>query len=132
MGTAIGSVYAWGMVGSLLGTFLTGFYLIDWLGTKGMMLAIATALAMAATILGSVWHAALGGDPAGPLRDRLRAEPAWLEKQAVAWGIREKKATPPTTDDELAWVDESQYYYIKVINERTTASARNAPSCWTT
>ena len=28
-GTAIGQVYAWGMVGSILGTFLTGFFLID-------------------------------------------------------------------------------------------------------
>src|SRR5208337_5092295 len=34
-GTAIGQVYAWGMVGSILGTFLTGFVLIDILGTKG-------------------------------------------------------------------------------------------------
>jgi hypothetical protein len=28
-GAAIGEVYAWGMVGSILGTFLTGFLLID-------------------------------------------------------------------------------------------------------
>ena len=34
-GTAIGQVYAWGMVGSILGTFLTGFYLIDLSGPRG-------------------------------------------------------------------------------------------------
>lgn len=33
-GRAIGQVYAWGMVGSILGTFITGFFLIDIIGTK--------------------------------------------------------------------------------------------------
>ncbi|MGE3820909.1 MAG: fused MFS/spermidine synthase, partial [Isosphaeraceae bacterium] len=32
-GQAIGQVYAWGMVGSILGTFLAGFVLIDLIGT---------------------------------------------------------------------------------------------------
>ena len=45
-GTAIGQVYAWGMVGSILGTFLTGFVLIDYLGTKGVVLALGTVLAL--------------------------------------------------------------------------------------
>ena len=48
-GTAIGQVYAWGMVGSILGTFLTGFVLIDLLGTKGVLLVLGTSLAFAAT-----------------------------------------------------------------------------------
>ena len=34
-GTAIGQVYAWGMVGSILGTFLTGFFLIECSGPRG-------------------------------------------------------------------------------------------------
>ena len=42
-GSAIGQVYAWGMVGSILGTFLTGFLLIDVLGTKGVLLLLATS-----------------------------------------------------------------------------------------
>ena len=42
-GTAIGQVYAWGMVGSILGTFLTGFVLIDYLGTKGVVLVLGTS-----------------------------------------------------------------------------------------
>src|SRR6185437_15040828 len=48
-GTAIGQVYAWGMVGSILGTFLTGFVLIDVVGTKGLVLLLGTMLALAAT-----------------------------------------------------------------------------------
>ncbi len=64
-GTAIGQVYAWGMVGSILGTFLTGFVLIDVLGTKGVLLVLAAVLAFAATVLGSIWHAAWAGIPLG-------------------------------------------------------------------
>ena len=64
-GRAIGQVYAWGMVGSILGTFLAGFVLIDLLGTKGLLLILGTSLAMAATMLGSVWHAAWAGIPLG-------------------------------------------------------------------
>lgn len=33
VGTTVGNVYAWGTLGSILGTFLTGFYLIDLWGT---------------------------------------------------------------------------------------------------
>ena len=64
-GTAIGQVYAWGMVGSILGTFLTGFVLIDVFGTKGVILLIGTTMAFGATMLGSVWHAVWAGIPLG-------------------------------------------------------------------
>jgi spermidine synthase len=115
-GTAIGQVYAWGMVGSILGTFLTGFVLIDVLGTKGVLLLLGTVLAFAATMLGSVWHAAWAGIPLGLCVIAFVPGP-WFEKHGLAWGIRESKGNPATTEDENAWVDESDYYYIKVTNE---------------
>lgn len=137
-GTAIGQVYAWGMVGSILGTFLSGFVLIDMLGTKGLLLVLGTILAIAATALGSVWHAVWAGIPLGlcviaffpstwlstpncvvhigPRVLDLRLGP-WFEKQGMNWGIREEQGDPNTTEDALAWVDESNYYYIKVSNE---------------
>jgi MFS family permease len=114
-GSAIGSVYAWGMVGSILGTFATGFFLIDVLGTKGMLLAIATLLALCATYLGSVWHALWAGIPLGLCVIAFTPVP-WLEKQAVAWGIREEPGDPAEEDFGIAHVDESNYYYIKVSN----------------
>ncbi len=64
-GAAIGQVYAWGMVGSILGTFLAGFFLIDIFGTKGLILVLATALAVTATVLGTIWHAGWAGIPMG-------------------------------------------------------------------
>ncbi|WP_406701051.1 fused MFS/spermidine synthase [Singulisphaera sp. Ch08] len=115
-GTAIGQVYAWGMVGSILGTFLTGFVLIDTLGSKGVLLILAAALAFAATSLGSVWHAAWAGIPLGLCVIAFIPAP-WFQKQGLQWGIREESGNPATTEDAIAWVDESDYYYIKVTNE---------------
>jgi len=115
-GTAIGEVYAWGMVGSILGTFLTGFYFIDVLGTKGVLLALAAVLALAATVLGTVWHAVWAGIPLG-LCVIAFLPAAWTEKIGHEWSIREDTGDPDTKDDALAWVDESNYYYIKVNNE---------------
>ena len=116
-GGAIGAVYAWGMVGSILGTFLTGFLLIDVLGTKGVILLVATTLALAATFLGTTWHAVWAGIPLG-LCVIAFVPVDLLQRQAQAWGIREPKFDPNTDEDEsIAWIDESNYYYIKVENE---------------
>src|SRR5262249_22190505 len=113
---AIGQVYAWGMVGSILGTFLTGFLLIDTLGTKGVVLILGTTLAFGATILGSFWHAIWAGIPLGLCI--LAFSPfSWFEEIGQKWGIREKRGDPVTTPDDLAWIDESDYYFIKVEND---------------
>jgi hypothetical protein len=126
-GTAIGQVYAWGMVGSILGTFLTGFFLINYVGTKGVILLIATMLALAATMIGSIWHAAWAGIPLGlcviafapniPGFDKALPPVAkMLNTQGLSWGIREPKGDPNIDDYGIAYVDESDYYYIKVNN----------------
>jgi spermidine synthase/MFS family permease len=115
-GAAIGQVYAWGMVGSILGTFLTGFVLIDVLGTKGVILVLAALLAFSATFLGSVLHAAWAGIPLGLCVIAFMPYP-WFQAQGVAWGIREEAGKLETAEDANAYVDESNYYYIKVTNE---------------
>ena len=115
-GTAIGQVYAWGMVGAIAGTFLAGFVLIDVLGTKGLVLVLGAALAFAATMLGSVWHAAWAGIPLGLCVIAFMPIP-WFQEQGLRWGLREEPGNPATTEDEEAWIDESNYYYIKVSNE---------------
>lgn len=114
-GTAIGSVYAWGMVGSILGTFLTGFVLIDHLGALGVLLALAAVLGLAATVLGTIVHAAWAGIPLG-LCVIAFLPMAWAQKIGEDWGIREARGNPQTTEREIAWVDESNYFYIKVEN----------------
>ena len=45
-GRAIGTLYAWNAVGSILGTFLTGFYLTAWLGSVRIVVCMALLLAV--------------------------------------------------------------------------------------
>jgi hypothetical protein len=134
-GTAIGQVYAWGMVGSIIGTFLTGFVLIDVFGTKGVILLLGAIMALGATMLGSVWHAIWAGVPLG-LCVLAFTPPAFVDAVGQRfypalkgasfkhigdnWGIREEEGDPTSTSNksEYAWIDESKYYFIKVNNER--------------
>jgi MFS family permease len=128
IGQAIGQVYAWGMVGSILGTFLTGFLLIDLVGTRGVLLLLGMLMALSATSLGSIIHAAWAGIPVGlcaialgpflippgfaplaPVRD-------FLSKHALKWCLRERSSPEDDPDGSLVYADESNYYYIKVTN----------------
>lgn len=123
VGQSIGVVYAWGMVGSILGTFLTGFYLIDIFGTKVMMLLIAGLMAACAAVLGGVLQAAWAGLPLGLCLIALMPF-AWFQKQATELGLTEPKGDPNDEESALAWIDESQYYYIKVNNEPEEGSLK--------
>ncbi len=107
-GAAIGRVYAWGMVGSILGTFLAGFFLINVFGTRGVVLLLATMLAITATVLGKVRHAAWAGIPMGlcviafvpailPAKSGLRrvdGARAFLLEQGRSWGLCEPGYDP--------------------------------------
>jgi MFS family permease len=46
VGATLGSFYAWAVVGSILGTFLTGFFLVSALGARGLVLSTALGLAL--------------------------------------------------------------------------------------
>ena len=115
-GGAIGVVYAWGMVGSILGTFLTGFLLIDVLGTKGVLVLMATLMALAATVLGTTWHAIWAGITLGLCIIAFVPIPR-LRHLADQLNVREEAGDTNTDKDgAIAWADESNYYYIKVEN----------------
>lgn len=133
-GTAIGQVYAWGMVGSILGTFLTGFVLIDLLGTKGVILILVTILALSATFLGDLVHAIWAGIPlglcvlafipppwVGSVVKFVRFLPPGIDEKSFRelgehYGIREAEGDLNTRAEEMAYADESDYYYIKIEN----------------
>ncbi len=56
MGQTVGNVYAWGAFGSIVGTFITGFYLIDVWGTRSIVGLTSTVLAlMAVAVAGQRW-----------------------------------------------------------------------------
>ena len=56
VGATVGNVYAWGAFGSIIGTFLGGFVLIDTLGTRAIVALVAgTLAAMGFLSAGSQW-----------------------------------------------------------------------------
>lgn len=52
VGATLGAVYAAGAAGSILGTFLTGYVLIETFGTKAIIVGIAAGLGLLALIAG--------------------------------------------------------------------------------
>ncbi len=117
-GSALGLVYACGMVGSLVGTFLTGFVLIGLLGTKGVLIALATLLALCAVVSGGLAQALWAGVMVSlSLIAFLPIE--WANRRADYWGLAD--VTRPLDDEALAegaegpvYQEESNYFYLKV------------------
>ena len=59
VGRAIGTLYAWNAVGSIAGTFLTGFWLTAWMGSVRIVTCMALGLALLG--LGYAWAGRAGG-----------------------------------------------------------------------
>ena len=51
-GNVVGKIYAFSTLGSILGTFATGFFLISWMGTRNILLTMGIILIVAAPIFG--------------------------------------------------------------------------------
>lgn len=112
-GATVGNLYAWAAVGSIFGTFLTGFVLIDLMGTRAIVASIAVGLALlgigvgfgqrrtGTEFLGS-WLAVLS------LMGLLAFGPwPW----ATDWGIF---LLLRMDDRHLDYYDESNYFAIQV------------------
>ena len=56
-GNVVGKIYAFGALGSIVGTFLTGFVLIAWLGTRTIVFIVALILIAMAVAFGE-WRRA--------------------------------------------------------------------------
>src|SRR3990170_4144929 len=51
-GNVVGKIYAFSTLGSILGTFATGFFLISWMGTRSILLTMGAILIICAPIFG--------------------------------------------------------------------------------
>ncbi len=56
-GNVVGKIYALSTAGSIFGTFITGFVLIQWIGTRVIILCVAIMLLFLALIFGNLWRA---------------------------------------------------------------------------
>jgi len=55
-GNVVGKIYAFSTLGSILGTFATGFFLISWIGTRSILLTIGVILIISALIFGNFFR----------------------------------------------------------------------------
>ncbi|MEI9478716.1 MAG: fused MFS/spermidine synthase [Deltaproteobacteria bacterium] len=51
-GNVVGKIYAFSTLGSILGTFATGFFLISWMGTRNILFATGAILVLCAPVFG--------------------------------------------------------------------------------
>ncbi len=119
VGRTVGNVYAWGALGSIVGTFLTGFILIARMGTIAVLLSVAGFLALLAVLYGArslfpyVW--------AGIALCLIFATTG-------SWGpgrrLGIKIGFVPERSASILYVDESQYSFIQIEQEDDPPSTR--------
>ncbi len=107
-GRTVGTIYAWGAVGGIVGTFAAGYLLVAWLGSVPLVACVALALACTALCWRpGWWSTASAAVTAGAFVVALL--PANLSGAfALNTGLR----TP--SPDTTVYETESQYSYIAV------------------
>ena len=120
-GRVVGRIYAFSTLGSIAGTFVTGFWLIARFGTRATLIGVGVALIACALLLGGLL---------GP-RTRILAA-LLLAVMIVRASIRiAYPIDPPPVREEISnepgtlHFEESQYYTIRV--ERTVREDTGAP-----
>jgi len=108
-GRTVGDIYAWGAAGSIVGTFLAGYYLIGSMGTVAIVWSVSVFLLLMAILYWSrfwllyIWAAVLAA-----LTILGISNAAWA---ADAGSALELRARP---DPDILYEDESQYSYMAV------------------
>jgi tetratricopeptide (TPR) repeat protein len=108
-GRTVGDIYAWGAAGSIVGTFLTGFYLIAVMGTVAIIWMVGAALLLMAILYWTrlwvlyVWEAIFIA-----LMTMAITPAKWAESSGSFLALREK------LNPDTIYEDESQYNYIAV------------------
>jgi spermidine synthase len=98
-GNVVGMIYAISTLGSILGTFATGFFLISWIGTKNLLFAMGILLLLAAFFFGGFFIQ----------RKRIAIFLIFL---FFLWPLYRSASKPP--DQETFLFQESNYYTIKL------------------
>lgn len=111
-GNVIGKIYAFSTLGAIAGTFMTGFVLISWMGTRNIILAMGVILMLAA--LGS-----------GTLFKTAKAFAAFLVIALFLVTGAYSLAGKIPGIDRFYYYKESDYFTIKLT--KTTSADRKTP-----
>ncbi|MBC7234699.1 MAG: fused MFS/spermidine synthase [Chloroflexi bacterium] len=102
-GTTVGKVYAWSSVGSIAGTFATGFWFISWFGTRTIIMLVAAMLMVLA-----LWFVT-----AGEWRRAMARALVLVVLFALSWWLLQRNGD--LVSDCLV---ETDYFCIKVHKEK--------------
>jgi spermidine synthase len=130
-GNVVGKIYAFSTLGSILGTFATGFFLISWMGTRNILMTVGAILIICAPIFGSffirkknlaffslfvilffiiIFPLAVWGGYAAIHPDRISLPASPIEAVRTLYGL----AFEFPIDEETYFLKESDYYTIKL------------------
>jgi spermidine synthase len=105
-GNVVGKIYAFSTLGSILGTFATGFYLVSWMGTRHILITMGIILILSGLIFGGF----LGRKRAMALFSILLVLLFLVVPLAGLYGY----AFKPPLDEDTYFFKESDYYTIKL------------------
>ncbi len=109
-GNVVGKIYAFSTLGSIIGTFASGFFLISWIGTRHIILMVGGILVLTALGWGSLfrtWKATAG----------ILFLPVLLITGTYGFAFK------PPVDAYTNYYKESDYFTIKV-KEATSSDGR--------
>jgi len=101
-GNVVGKIYAFSTLGSIIGTFTTGFYLISWMGTRNILLIIGVILIASALVFG------------GFFMRRKSLAVFILVFAPLTWALYGVAFKAPL-DAKIYYYKESDYYTIKLM-----------------
>ena len=108
-GRTIGDLYAWGAIGSIAGTFITGFYLIAKFGTIATIWGVGVVLLMMCILYWpKSWVTYLWAVAFLVLMIVGRADAKWAQRVNSMLMLRKER------NPEILYETESQYSYISV------------------
>ncbi|HWR89582.1 MAG TPA: fused MFS/spermidine synthase [Dissulfurispiraceae bacterium] len=101
VGHVVGKIYAFSTLGSIIGTFMAGFFLISWMGTRNIILLMGVILIITAVVLGALFKS-------------TKPAIAFLALPLVLlWGTYDIAFKPDLAANTYHY-KESDYYTIKV------------------
>ncbi len=100
-GNVVGKIYAFSTLGSIIGTFATGFYLISWMGTRNILLSVGFILILSALIFG------------GTFIKKKSFAVVMVVCISLVWTFYGYAFKVPL-DDKVYYFKESDYYTIQV------------------
>ncbi len=119
-GNTLGNVYAWGTVGSVTGTFLTGYVLIDVLWPNGTICVLVLVLALMALLYNRRNPAAYATLAACIVAFAATFGP-WAPTNALGRALHLREAD----DENRIYADHSQYSWISVTQNREEHQKRS-------